>query len=153
MSSIFFLGVPAMSADQPDIAKFFNEFSYENIDLADSFYAKDVVFEDPLGRIEGLADLKKYYAGLYKSVITIRFEFSSVIRQGNEEVGIWVMHLKTEKLNGGKEFALKGNSHVRYNAEGKVVYHRDYFDMGEFIYEQVPILSSLIQFIKKRLKH
>ena len=142
-----------MTAERPDIAKFFNEFSYDKIDLADTFYAEDVVFEDPLGKITGLKDLKKYYAGLYKNVISIRFEFSSVIRQGDEEVGIWVMYLKAKSLNGGEEIALKGNSHVRYNAEGKAIYHRDYFDMGEFIYEHVPVLGSIIRVVKGKLKH
>ena len=30
-------------------------------------------------------------------------------------------------------------------------YHRDYFDMGEFIYERVPVLGSVIRAIKRRL--
>ena len=143
-----------MSAENmPDIAKFFNDFSYQNIDLADSFYAEDVVFEDPLGRIEGLKGLKDYYRKLYKNVVAIRFEFSSVITQGNEQVGVWVMYLKAKGLNGGEEIALKGNSHVRYNEAGKAIYHRDYFDMGEFIYEHVPVLKNVIQIVKRQLKH
>ena len=143
-----------MSAENlPNIEKFFNEFSYENIDLADSFYAEDVVFEDPLGRVEGLTRLKDHYRNLYKNVIEIRFDFSSVVTQGNEQVGVWVMYLKAKGLNGGREIALKGNSHVKYNEAGKAVYHRDYFDMGEFVYEQIPVLKNIIQFVKNQLKH
>ena len=57
----------------PDIAKFFNEFGKDNIDLADSFYAEDIHFQDPIVDIKGLQPLKDYYAGLYKNVISIRF--------------------------------------------------------------------------------
>lgn len=136
----------------PDIVKFFNEFSYEKIDLADKFYAEDIYFVDPLGEIKGLKDIKAYYKNLYANVISIRFEFSSVVTQGDEQVGMWTMYLRAKNLNGGNEIAVKGNSHVKYK-NGKAVYHRDYFDMGEFIYEHVPVLNSIIGFIKKKLKH
>ncbi|HGP4674712.1 TPA: nuclear transport factor 2 family protein, partial [Vibrio cholerae O1] len=36
-------------------------------------------------------------------------------------------------------------------AEGKVTYHRDYFDMGEMLYEQLPVLGQVIRAIKRRL--
>jgi hypothetical protein len=29
--------------------------------------------------------------------------------------------------------------------------HRDYFDMGEFVYERIPVLRSIIDYIKSRL--
>jgi limonene-1,2-epoxide hydrolase len=140
------------SVNNPDIKKFFNEFGSNNIDLADSFYAEDIVFEDPLGKITGLKNIKDYYRNLYKNVTSIRFDFESVVTQGDEQVGIWTMHLKASGLNGGNEVVVKGNSFVRYK-NGKAVYHRDYFDMGEFIYDHIPVLKQILGFIKQKLKH
>jgi len=35
-----------------------------------------------------------------------------------------------------------------------VIYHRDYFDMGAFVYENIPVLGSVVRYTKKRLsKH
>jgi len=134
----------------PDIAKFFNEFGKDNIDLADSFYAEDIHFQDPIVDIKGLQPLKDYYAGLYKNVISIRFEFHDVITQGDHQVGIWTMYLRAKNLNGGKEVMVKGNSHVIYK-NGKAIYHRDYFDMGAFIYEHIPVVGAIIRKIKSML--
>ncbi len=139
--------------ERPSIDKFFNDFSYENIDSIDTFYSENAVFEDPLGAIKGRKNIKAYLGKLYKNVISIRFEFSKVIREGNEEVGLWTMYLKSKNLNGGEEFPLKGNTHIRYNSEGLAEYHCDYYDMGEFIYEQVPLLRNVIGLIKNKLKH
>jgi len=156
---IFLLSLPSAASTKtegkpvnPDIVKFFNEFSYEKIDLADQFYAQDIHFEDPLGEIRGLPAMKAYYRNLYENVISIRFDFSSVVTQGDEQVGVWTMYLKAKNLNGGQEIAVKGTSHVKYK-NGRAVYHRDYFDMGEFIYEHIPFVSSVVKFIKQKLKH
>jgi hypothetical protein len=35
--------------------------------------------------------------------------------------------------------------------DGKVISDRDYFDMGEFIYERVPVLRSVIGYIKRKM--
>lgn len=133
-----------------DIKEFFNKFDKNNVDLADKFYHPNVEFNDPIVSIKGIENLKKYYANLYKNVTAIRFEFSSLITQGDEQVAVWVMYLKAKGLNGGNEVALKGNSHIRYK-DGLAIYHRDYFDMGEFIYENIPVLGSIIRKIKSLL--
>jgi hypothetical protein len=34
---------------------------------------------------------------------------------------------------------------------GKIYYHRDYFDMGAMLYEHLPLLGRIIQRLKHRL--
>ena len=120
--------------------------------LVDDFYAKDAEFSDPIGTHHGVASIKRYYAGLYESVSTISFEFTSVLGNADDYSVVWVMHLSAKRLNGGKPISVPGVSHLRFQHNGdKVVYHRDYFDMGCFIYEHVPLLGSIIRMIKRRL--
>ncbi|HDY7901818.1 TPA: nuclear transport factor 2 family protein, partial [Vibrio vulnificus] len=45
---------------------------------------------------------------------------------------------------------VKGVSHLKFEA-GKVIYHRDYFDLGEMLYENLPLLGGIIRAIKQRL--
>ena len=121
--------------------------------LVDDFYANDAIFSDPIGTHLGAEAIKRYYAGLYENVSNITFEFSSVLGSGDDFAAIWVMHLSAKKLNRGNPISVPGVSHIRFAPNGgKAIYHRDYFDMGCFIYEHVPILGSLVQFIKRRLK-
>lgn len=62
------------------------------------------------------------------------------------------MRLKTPALNSGMTFSVDGSSLIEFSGpEGKAISHRDYFDMGEFVYERIPILKLIIQAIKKRL--
>ena len=135
------------------IRETFNALDSDHMHVLDAFYAVGVVFEDPLGRIEGLDALKRYYAGMYRNVTAIRFDFSDIIEQGDTHVAVWTMTLEAKGLNHGRPVVLDGNSLLRFGAEDKVSYHRDYFDMGAMIYEYVPVLGFFVNQVKKRLTH
>lgn len=134
------------------IKKLFSETGKDNLKPIYEFYHENIEFSDPVGGHKGRANLVKYYENLYQNVEEIRFDFSSFIESGNTVVGIWKMTLKTPKLNGGEAFVVEGNSHVIFDSEGKAIYHRDYFDMGEFIYERIPVIGYLVRKVKSRLK-
>jgi hypothetical protein len=120
--------------------------------LVDAFYAENTHFVDPVVDLKGRAAVRKYYENLYQNVVSIRFEFSGIVTQGAEQVAFWTMILRGKRLKGGEEIRVVGNSHFRLDPQtGQALYHRDYFDMGEFIYEGVPILGSAIRFIKGKL--
>ena len=59
------------------------------------------------------------------------------------------MRFAHPKLNGHKEITVTGVSEIKFDE--RITYHRDYFDVGSMFYEQVPILKTIIQALKKRL--
>ena len=62
----------------------------------------------------------------------------------------WTMTLEHPKLQKGKTICVNGVSHLKFR-DGQVIYHRDYFDLGEMLYENLPLLGSVIKAIKQRL--
>jgi hypothetical protein len=144
-----------MSNRLSEIESLFNNFNRDTIYLADDFYDPDVVFRDPIVELRGRDSLKAYYADMYENVTSIRFDFSGGIEKDEEVVVFWTMELRAKGLKGGEPVLLDGTSHIRYGGDsGKVLYHRDYFDMGAFVYENIPVLGSIVRYTKKRLsKH
>ena len=130
----------------------FNALTKDNLHILDGFYHPDVVFEDPLGRIEGLSRLKRYYAGMYEGVTAISFDFSEQVVAGDMHVAAWTMRMRASKLNKGREVVLDGISVIRFDEEDLVVYHRDYFDVGAMVYEHVPVVRFFVRQVKKRLQ-
>lgn len=131
--------------------KFFDKLSIENMNLVDQFYDKNVVFQDPVHKLNGSIEVRKYYEGLYSNVDSIRFEYGKGIESEDFVSLPWKMFLKTKSINNGNEITVDGVSLITFNSQGKAIAHRDYFDMGEFVYERVPILKSVIGYIKKKL--
>ncbi len=134
------------------IQKIFNEFDGKNLNLLNDFYSQDIVFQDPLHKVEGFSSLQNYYAKIYKNVQSIRFDFQKFVSQDDEVVGFWTMSLKAKGLNQGALFEVQGVSVFIFNSENKVKYHRDYLDLGEMVYEKIFGLGFVIKKIKTLLK-
>ena len=145
----------AMSDRLKEIQSLFNNFNSDTLSLADDFYDPDVVFLDPIVELKGRDALKAYYADMYENVTSIRFDFSGGIEKEEEAVVFWTMEVRAKGFKGGEPVLLDGSSHIKFGGDsGKAVYHRDYFDMGAFVYENIPVLGSIIRYTKKRLsKH
>lgn len=137
---------------QPLPARFqevFQQLRHDTLDLLDEVYAADVVFQDPLHRVEGLVALRDYFARMYEGVESIRFEFDTVLQAPGEAMLAWTMHMRHRRLRPGQELALPGASHIRFGTQ--VHYHRDYFDAGAMLYERLPLLGGVVRAIRRRV--
>ncbi len=133
------------------IQTFFNSLNKNTLHMVDEFYDEQATFIDPLGRHHPRREIKEYYAHLYRKVKDIKFTFGKELVENDVHVIVWTMILESS-LRAGRPSYLDGISYIQFGGkEGKVIYHRDYFDMGEFVYETIPVLGSVIRFIKKKL--
>ena len=135
------------------VIKFFNSANFSNMkSLCEKFYHPNLIFKDPLGTINGREEMIKYYLNLYQNVVDIRFDFKESTSNDNTHMLSWIMYLKSKSLKSGKEIKLEGVSHLKFDPKtGLVIFHRDYFDMGAFIYEHIPVIGSLVRYIKRKL--
>lgn len=112
-------------------------------------YDNDVVFIDPLHRIEGLPALQRYFEGMYRNVIDIRFEYLSSWDKNGEAMLRWQMDFRHPKLKNGSSILLPGATYLQYN--DKVTLHQDYFDSNQMIFDHTPVLGSVLGWLKNRL--
>ncbi len=129
----------------------FNSLSLNNLNILNDFYSENIEFTDPIEKINGLVYLKKYYAKIYKNVSAIHFNFHQINNQEDLFFVQWTMTLQATGLNSGVPFDVDGLSVLKFNAQDKVEYHRDYLDLGSMVYENIPVLGRAIKFIKKQL--
>lgn len=121
----------------------------DNLALLGEVYSQDVVFEDPLHRVEGLAALTEYFERMYAGVASIGFEFGEVVAAPGQAMLTWTMHMTHRRLRPGEALALPGASHIRFDQ--RVHYHRDYFDAGALLYERLPLLGGVVRAIRRRV--
>ncbi|HDZ8876165.1 nuclear transport factor 2 family protein [Aeromonas dhakensis] len=114
-------------------------------------YANEVVFTDPAHRIEGLAALTDYFSALYQRLAYCRFVITSQLQQGRQAWLGWTMTFSHPRLRGGAPVTVEGATRLEFDEAGKVCLHRDYFDLGAMLYEQLPLLGSVVRTIKGRL--
>lgn len=136
--------------DVESVGTIYQHLSKANLYLLDEVYHQDVVFEDAAHRLEGWDALQKYFETLYANVKRCDFIIKEHQQVGDSGFLTWTMNLEHPKLQKGTQVQVNGVSHLKFH-EGRVIYHRDYFDLGEMLYENLPVLGAVIKSIKQRL--
>lgn len=126
----------------------FQQINKTSLHLLESIYEPNVVFQDPLHRIEGLNALRDYFSRMYENVSHIEFDFITHIQQNDTHMLTWEMHFSHPRLNSGRPILVPGCSHLKF--ADKCLNHRDYFDLGALLYENISGLGTLIRFVKGR---
>ena len=127
----------------------YQKLSNTNLALLADVYHKEVTFIDPLHHVAGFDNLSKYFNNLYQHLTHCQFDIKHVVCCENEAALYWQMSYKHPKLNQGNMVVVEGHSQIKGH-EDKVIYHRDYLDIGAMLYEQLPLLGRLIKWIKAR---
>ena len=128
--------------------RLFNNLSAGNISGLEEVYNTRVHFADPFGAVDGLPELQAYFDKVYTNVKACRFRFGDVLISGNNVSIEWTMHLSHPRLRRGREVTVQGISRLVV-AEGRVSNHRDYFDAGEMLYENLPVLGPAVRWVRK----
>jgi len=136
----------------PWLANFINIYqmlSTDNLYLLADIYHQDIVFIDPMHQLTGLEHLQHHFNNLYQQLSYCEFKIENVIEQNNEAAVYWQMSYQHPRLNAGKIVNVQGSSHIK-GLNDKVIYHRDYLDLGAMLYEQLPLLRRIISWLKNR---
>ena len=128
----------------------YQKLTTNNLELLANIYHTDVTFIDPLHHLEGIDNLYQYFDRLYQNLFTCKFSIDNVIFNGDEAAIYWTMTYQHNKLNSGKRVTVYGSSHIK-GYGGKVIYHRDYLDLGSMIYEHIPLFGQLVKWVKTKV--
>lgn len=141
-----------MSTFLNDFARAFAQLNADSLEQLGQLYDEQVHFSDPLHEVHGLPALRDYFGNLYANVEALQFDFHGMdqVRDGEGYLR-WSMRFRHPRLAGGQVICVEGCSLLRWNAAGKVVRHRDYFDAGALLYEHLPLLGRIIRWLKGRL--
>ena len=63
----------------------------------------------------------------------------------------WEMNLQFKKLRKGVLNRSQGMSHIRFDAEGRVVLHQDFWDSATGLFDHVPVVGRLIRAVRSRV--
>ncbi|KGJ91485.1 nuclear transport factor 2 family protein [Colwellia psychrerythraea] len=125
----------------------YQKLSKDNLKLLDTIYHENVTFTDPLHMIEGYDNLYHYFQNLYQNLSACDFVIEEIIWQDSQASLCWTMSYQHPKLNKGNMVSVSGSSQIKGQGD-KVIYHRDFLDLGAMLYEQLPILGKFIKWIK-----
>jgi hypothetical protein len=134
------------------IEDLFTNYTHENLSSKTTeVYAKEVYFRDAFKQFSHPEDIRDYMLHGLEPLTAAEFIFNRVIRSGGEFYIDWTMRLDFKSTPTDTWEESIGMSHIRYNSEGKVIFHQDYWDPTDIVYRRIPIARQLISYTKGKM--
>jgi steroid Delta-isomerase len=136
-----------MSSPFDNTVIFFESLSRESVDAFSQFYSEDCYFKDPFNEVRGLAHTQRIFLHMYEALNHPRFVITGRVEQGRECFLTWDFLFTMKRFVKGEQ-CVRGSSHLKLDAHGKISYHRDYWDAAEELYEKLPLLGGVMRVLK-----
>lgn len=118
--------------------------------LYEEIFDAHATFEDPFQKVMGIDPIYAVFEHMYENLIEPEFTVTESISENSISYLRWVFTYKRDKNSQTTSFF--GVSRVEFNDEGKVLSHIDYWDAASNIYEGIPILGSILRWIKGKIR-
>jgi steroid delta-isomerase len=123
----------------------------ESVATIASVYADDARFRDPFNDVRGIDRIRHIFADMFIRLDAPRFTIIETIEQPHGVLLIWDFDFRIRALKPALQRRVHGASHIRFDAAGRVNYHRDYWDAAGELYEQLPVVGTLMRWLKARM--
>jgi hypothetical protein len=132
------------------IEHLFTNYTFDNLSARlKTVYAERIYFRDAFKSFSDSDALLAYMLHGVEAVDAVEFQFNHIMRSKNEFFVEWTMRLR---FKGKDAFESSiGISRFRFNSEGQVIFHQDYWDPTTLIYKKIPIAKQLIRFVQGRM--
>jgi hypothetical protein len=134
--------------DTQALIDWFEHLSPQTIDRIPQFYAANAEFKDPFNEVRGTDAIAHIFRHMFTQVDEPRFVIGSRFSGEDGVMLLWDFHFRTRGRR-PQAICVRGASHLRFDAAGKVVLHRDYWDAAEELYEKLPLLGALMRWLKR----
>jgi len=119
--------------------------------MTDEIYAADAFLCDTLHIARGSDEIKAYFLKTVSRVNTLTVNILDHSSSGGEVYTRWTMSISADKLADGRLVTTYGVSHFRFDREGKVILHQDFWDASTGFFELLPGFGRFIPRVRGRL--
>jgi steroid Delta-isomerase len=135
----------------PELIAFYHELSPEAVARFPAFYTENAYFKDPFNEVRGIAAIQQIFAHMFHQVAEPRFVVTEQVVDINSAMLVWEFHFRIRRWGKGRLHIMRGVSHLKFDARGKVNYHRDYWDTAEELYMKLPAIGKLMRGLRRAM--
>jgi hypothetical protein len=141
---------PELSATVQRVVAYFEALTPQGVaDLA-AYYDPQARFKDPFKDVRGLPEIAHIFAHMFVALEAPRFIITGQIEQGKQCFLTWEFRFKFKNFQRDVVQTILGGSHLQFSDQGLITLHRDYWDAAEELYEKLPLVGSVMRWLKRR---
>ena len=130
---------------------FYQTLTPERVERFGEFYADSAYFKDPFNEVRGLPAIQRIFTHMFEQVREPRFVITEKVGTDETAVLVWEFAFRARRLGADQAMIMRGVSHLRCDAVGKVAYHRHHGDTAEELYMKLPVLGGMLRGLQKIL--
>jgi limonene-1,2-epoxide hydrolase len=127
------------------LAEWYVTLTRQSVRHIGQFYASEVHFKDPFNDIRGIAAMIAVYEHMFDTTDNPHFIIHDRMVDGDQAFITWVFEFGLK----GKHYSVVGSTHLKFNDEGLVVLHRDYWDAAEELFQKLPVIGGLVRWLRR----
>jgi steroid delta-isomerase len=143
-----------VNLEDPRIEKIvvlFEHLTPQSLPRLAEIYTPDARFKDPFNDVQGTAAIVAIFAHMFQSLDEPRFVIRDTVLQGDQCFLSWDFNFRMKRFDPALQ-CIRGGSHLHLAPDGRIAVHRDYWDAAEELYEKLPVVGSLMRWLKARAR-
>ncbi|MFO1270873.1 MAG: nuclear transport factor 2 family protein [Rubrivivax sp.] len=131
------------------IAERFESFTRADLASLHELYTEDAYFKDPFNEVRGTTAIRAVFEHMFASLDGPRFVVRDLVAEGDQCFVGWDFLFRMKRFDRAEQ-CIRGASHLKLAADGRIAWHRDYWDAAEELYEKLPLVGGLMRWLKRR---
>ncbi|MEO6319932.1 MAG: nuclear transport factor 2 family protein [Polaromonas sp.] len=144
--------MPPMREAAARVVDFFAHLTPASLEQLGALYTPQAYFKDPFNEVSSLAEIRQIFSHMYEALEQPRFVVTGCIVDGAQCFLTWEFRFRFKNYARRTEQSVRGGSHLTFNTQGMIEFHRDYWDEAEELYEKLPVLGRLMRWLKQRAR-
>lgn len=133
------------------LAQLYEQLSPEMLPQLAQCYASAARFKDPFNDLQGTAAILRVFEHMFATLEQPRFIVTQRIVQGDQAFLVWEFYFRLRHKRVRDEQFIRGTTHLQFDPQGLVALHRDYWDTAEELYEKLPLLGTLMRWLRRQM--
>lgn len=133
------------------LVKFWETLTPESVASLERVYADGAYFRDPFNEVTGADAIKQVFGHMFETLHDPRFVILECVGEAPSAFLVWNFDFRVKAWRPGVTRRIHGTSHIRFAPDGRVAWHRDYWDAAGELYATLPVIGPVIRWLGKRM--
>ncbi len=130
---------------------FYENLTPGDVERLDDVYAPNAYFRDPFNEVRGVPDIRRIFAQMFEQLADCRFHVLETVVDEQGALLTWDMTFRMRRYRPERVQTIHGATHLKFDPAGRIAYHRDYWDAAGELYEKLPVIGTLMRWLRRRL--
>lgn len=129
------------------LIEWYRSLTPDTVAQVGEYYAEGASFRDPFNDVTGVAAIRRIFEHMFRQVEQPAFEITDWSARADTAMLVW--HFSSGPAE--RRVGIDGATHLRFDAQGLICMHRDYWDPVAELLMQRPLLGALPRWLYRRL--